>query len=260
MQDKAKKYTLLGLVSFYKEFCETPVDPLQAAERYGFVLNPEIPAGWGNDEEGRASREKRISGFLKLILAGIQVGEVKVYGGEIKHIEDYIKNASQLSPEYWTISDAGEEKYHPPTTGGQPIQLFYEMVELEKIEVDPVPLLNWMRGREDRKNFLLDEFKIAKTPKTEELAECFWMDGKNPQAIFRELKGRGHPFIAKVIDLACPNATKTEKGAPFLPNSEPSEQRGKFADLLEAWEEQKPIKAPRKTKKKSRTKTKKVLK
>ena len=126
MNEKAKEYELIGISSFYGIFC---------------------------DDKDEEEKELRKSSFLSLLLDGVKTGRVTIHG-EIQHLQDYIRivGKGQVDEEHWEYgakSSQRRKRWHTNTKF-----LWLEMFGLEKTEIDPVDVLEWMNQRSVRQKFL----------------------------------------------------------------------------------------------------------
>lgn len=133
---QAMEHSTLGIISFYDSFCDASV-----------------PEEYGGEPD---ARQLRIRNFLKFILVGVENQEICM-SGDIESVRQYIKLVDQ-GQEYRWEWPVGEEKPQYKKVGATacPEVLRLEMFSLEQVRIDPVPLLQWLRGRRDRAAFLAE--------------------------------------------------------------------------------------------------------
>jgi hypothetical protein len=142
MNKRAEKYTRLGIMAFYHEFCLGPDTPNESTDH-----------------------ELRIRDFLTILLYGIESKEVVVYGGDIKNISDYIKIVDDAQRYEWAWDAGAEQPEYRKVGYTNPRLLWLKMFGLEtEMTVDPEKLLSWMEEKEDRKELLVEVQGEAEAP------------------------------------------------------------------------------------------------
>lgn len=198
---EAKKHTRMGLIDFFDSFCKP------AGEAYG-----------GQPD----ARQLQIRDYLTLILAGLESGELSVWGrdaaGLTEDIKLYIKSVNDGQRYEWLVlgAETGQEEtqYRKVGANTMPHLLGLEMFDLEEAQIDPAAVLAWMRGREDRAAFLNEE-NAGETPAPDSyIPRHLWAGTKSSEQVCEDMRaaGFGDDAIAYALYNWCGIQNKTEIG------------------------------------------------
>lgn len=140
LDEKAKRHRRMSLMRFHAEFCT-------AAGNEAYAGEPD-------------AHELELRDFVKLILAGVEQGDVPIWGMDaaagMQAMRQYLKGVEYGQTYTWIASGDSEPEYVKRGAHSLPELLHLEMFTLERIEVAPVLLLEWMREREDTAALLRD--------------------------------------------------------------------------------------------------------
>ena len=141
LDEKAKRHRRMSLMRFHAEFCTAADDGAYAGE-------PDV-------------HELELRDFVKLILAGVEQGDVPIWGMDaaagMQAMRQYLKGVEYGQTHTWIASGDSAPEYVKRGAHSLPELLHLEMFTLERIEVDPVHLLEWMREREDTAALLREQ-------------------------------------------------------------------------------------------------------
>lgn len=141
LDEKAKRHRRMSLMRFHAEFCTAADDGAYAGE-------PD-------------AHELELRDFVKLILAGVEQGEVPIWGMDaaagMQAMRQYLKGVEYGQTHTWIASGDSDPEYVKRGAHSLPELLHLEMFTLERLEVDPVLLLEWMREREDTAALLREQ-------------------------------------------------------------------------------------------------------
>lgn len=158
LDEKAKRHRRMSLMRFHAEFCTAADDGAYAGE-------PD-------------AHELELRDFVKLILAGVEQGEVPIWGMDaaagMQAMRQYLKGVEYGQTHTWIASGDSDPEYVKRGAHSLPELLHLEMFTLERLEVDPVLLLEWMREREDTAALLREQprHEAALAAKDEELEQA----------------------------------------------------------------------------------------
>lgn len=141
LDEKAKRHRKMSLMCFHAEFCT-------AAGNEAYAGEPD-------------AHELELRDFVKLILAGVEQGDVPIWGMDaaagMQAMRQYLKGVEYGQTFTWIASGDSDPEYAKRGAHSLPELLHLEMFTLERIEVDPVLLLEWMREREDTAALLREQ-------------------------------------------------------------------------------------------------------
>lgn len=141
LDEKAKRHRRMSLMRFHAEFCTAADDGAYAGE-------PD-------------AHELELRDFVKLILAGVEQGDVPIWGMDaaagMQAMRQYLQGVEYGQTHTWIASGDSAPEYVKRGAHSLPELLHLEMFTLERIEVDPVLLLEWMREREDTAALLREQ-------------------------------------------------------------------------------------------------------
>lgn len=141
LDEKAKRHRRMSLMRFHAEFCT-------AAGNEAYAGEPD-------------AHELELRDFVKLILAGVEQGDVPIWGMDaaagMQAMRQYLKGVEYGQTFTWIASGDSDPEYAKRGAHSLPELLHLEMFTLERIEVDPVLLLEWMREREDTAALLREQ-------------------------------------------------------------------------------------------------------
>lgn len=141
LDEKAKRHRRMSLMRFHAEFCTAADDGAYAGE-------PD-------------AHELELRDFVKLILAGVEQGDVPIWGMDaaagMQAMRQYLQGVEYGQTHTWIASGDSAPEYVKRGAHSLPELLHLEMFTLERIEVDPVHLLKWMREREDTAALLREQ-------------------------------------------------------------------------------------------------------
>ena len=141
LDEKAKRHRRMSLMRFHAEFCT-------AADDGAYAGKPD-------------AHELELRDFVKLILAGVEQGDVPIWGMDaaagMQAMRQYLQGVEYGQTHTWIASGDSAPEYVKRGAHSLPELLHLEMFTLERIEVDPVHLLEWMREREDTAALLREQ-------------------------------------------------------------------------------------------------------